>query len=98
MSEKPPKPLEPGAARAARPAVDAGPAERVVARPALRVGQDLVGLVDLLEPLLGRRVRVDVRVPLLGELAERALDLGVGRGPLDAEDHVEVALGGGHGS
>jgi hypothetical protein len=36
-------------------------------------------------------------VPLLGELAERALDLGVGRAALDAEDLVVVAFGGGHG-
>ena len=52
MSEKPPKPSNP-----APPAPsDAGPAEHVVALAPLRVGQDLVGLVDLLEPLLRRRV------------------------------------------
>ena len=93
MSLKPPKPSNP-AARAAPPRP--GPAEHVVAAAALRVGQDLVGLVDLLEPVVGARVGVDVRVPLLGELAEGALDLGVGRAALDAEDHVEVAFGGGH--
>ena len=95
MSEKPPNPSNP--ARAAGTAIDAGPPERVVARPPLGIGQDLVRLVDLLEALLGRRIGVDVRVPLLGQLAEGALDLGVGRCPLDAEDHVEVALCRGHG-
>ena len=97
MSEKPPNPSNP--APPGRPAaVGARPAEGVVARPSIRVGQDLVGLVDLLELFLRGRIGVDVRVPFLGELAERALDLGVGRGPLDAEDHVVVAFGGGHGS
>ena len=83
-------------ARPAAIAPDAGPAEHVVALTTLRVGQDLVGLVDLLEPLLGLGVRVDVGVPLLGELAEGALDLGVGGAALDAQDLVVVALRGGH--
>ncbi len=90
------EPLEPASARTAGAAVHPGPPERVVARSALGVGQDLVGLVDLLELFLRGRIRVDVGVPLLGELAVGALDLGVGRGPLDAEDHVEVALRGCH--
>src|SRR6185436_1230993 len=67
--------LEPGAGGA----IDARLAEGVVPLPTIRVGQDLVRLVDLLEPLLGGRFIVHVRVPLLGELAEGALDLGVGR-------------------
>ncbi len=76
--------------------VSACPTEGVVSRPSIRVGQDLVGLVDLLELFLRGRIRVDVGVPFLGQLAEGALDLGVGRGPLDAEDHVVVAFSGGH--
>jgi hypothetical protein len=40
---------------------EVGP-EGVVAAPCLRVGQGVVGLRDLLEPVLGRRVGVDVRV------------------------------------
>ena len=84
-------------AGAAGAAVDPGPPEHVVALAALRIGQDLVGLVDLLEPLVRRRVGVDVGMPLLGELAEGALDVGVGRAALDAQDHVEVAFGRGHG-
>ena len=77
-----------GAARAR----DAGLAEHVVRLAPLGVGEDLVGLVDLLEPLLGGRVRVDVGMPLLGELAEGALDRGVVGSPLDAEHLVVVAL------
>ena len=97
MSREATEPLEAARARTACAAIDAGPPEHVVALAALRVGQDLVGLVDLLEPLVRRRVRVDVRVPLLGELAEGALDLGVGRVAFDAQDQVEVAFGRGHG-
>ena len=77
-----------GAARAR----DAGLAEHVVRLAPLGIGEDLVGLVDLLEPLLGGRILVDVRVPLLGELAEGALDRGVVGSPLDAEHLVVVAL------
>ena len=64
------EPLEPGSTRTA---IDAGPPERVVARPPVRIGQDLVRLVDLLEAFLGLGLRVDVGMPLLGELAEGAL-------------------------
>jgi hypothetical protein len=71
----------------------AGPAEQVVGLPLLRVGQDLVGLVELLEPLGGGRVGVDVGVPLLGEPPERSLDLGVAGPPPDLQDLVVVALG-----
>src|SRR4029078_3969417 len=70
------------------------PPEHVVGLAALSIRQDLVGLVDLLEALGGARLRVHVRVPLLRQLAERLLDVGVGGGPLDAEDHVVVELGG----
>src|SRR5262249_31101158 len=56
-------------------AAQTGLAEHVVCLPALRVGQDLVGLVDLLEPLGRVRRRVDVGMPLLGQAAERALDV-----------------------
>ena len=98
MSENPPKPAPSNAAGAAA-AVDAGPAEHVVLLPALRVAEDLVGLVDLLEPLLRLGVRVDVRVPLLGELAERALDRGIVGAALDAEHLVVVAFSfRGHGT
>ena len=72
----------------------AGAAERVAAavvrRPLLRVGEHLVGEGDLLEPLLGVRVRVDVRVVLPGEAPVGLLD-GVGvRVAGDAEELVQV--------
>ncbi len=65
-------------------------AATVVRRPLLRVGQHLVGLRDDLEPLLGLRVRVDVRVQLPGEASVGLLD-GVGvRIAGDTEQGVEV--------
>ena len=89
---EPAEPLEAGRPCAAQP----GPAEHVVAAASIGIREDLVGLVDLGEPVVRARVGVDVRVPLLGELAVGALDLGVGRAALDAEDVVVVAFGGGH--
>src|SRR5690606_4653937 len=70
-----------------------GVAEAVVARPALGVAEDLIGLGGLLELLLGRRIpRVAVRVVLEGDLAEGALEgLGV-RVPLDPQHFVIVPL------
>ena len=55
------------------PPPDARPTERVVGLPALRIGEDLVGLVDLLEALIGAGLRADVRMPLLGEPPEGRL-------------------------
>ena len=88
LPNPPPKPPSP-------PVSPDGP-EHVVRLAALGVGQDLVGLVDLLEPEVRAGVLVDVRVPLLGEPPEGALDLGVRGVPPDAEDRVEVAFLGGH--
>jgi len=81
--------IEPGAVGA-----EPRPAEHVVRLASLRVREDLVRLADLLEAFLGAGVRVDVGVPLLGEAAVGLLDLGVGRGPLDAEDDVVIEFGG----
>ena len=67
--------------------------EQVIALPALRVGQDLVRLVDLLEPDRRLGLLVDVRVPALREPAIRPLDVGVGRAALHAQDLVVVADG-----
>ena len=65
----------------------------VVELAALGVGEHLVGLGELLEALLGRRVvRVGVRVQLAREAAEGLLDLGLARAALDAEHLVVVAL------
>ena len=66
-------------------------AEGVVALPRLGVGQHVVGLGDLLEPLLGAGVLVDVGVVRAGQLPVRALDLVGRRVRGDAEHLVEVA-------
>ena len=94
---EPAEALEARATRAAG-AVHPGRAEHVVALTLLRIGEDLVGLVDLLELLLRLGRGVDVRVPLLGELAEGALQLGVGRAALDTQDLVAVTFCGRHRS
>ena len=70
-----------------------GPPDHVVDLAPLRVREDLVSLVDLLEPLGRPWLGADVRVPLLGELAEGALDRGVVGGALHAEDLVVAAFG-----
>ncbi len=90
--------IESEAARAGEPA-GAGArrhrlmAETVIGRPLLRVFQDLVGFVDLLESLLGPRVpRIPVGVILQRELPVRLLDrvqIGV---PFDPKDFVIVSL------
>ena len=67
--------------------------ELVVLLALVGVGEDLVGLVDLLEPPLGRGVtRLGIRVVLPGELAEGLLDLGLGRRPRNAQDRVVVLV------
>lgn len=87
-----------GSARSSGTAREAGTpgghgAQAVVLLPLPRVGQDRVGLADLLEACLGRRVtRVLVRMVGARELAVRLLDgglVGVLRHP---EDRVEVLL------
>ena len=73
--------------------VDAGVAELVVRRALLRVGKDLVGLLRLLEVLLGFRIgRIAVRMPFHGEPAVGFLEILFGRVAVDAEDFVVVAL------
>ena len=64
--------------------------EQVVALAALRVREDLVGLVDLLELDRGLRLLVHVGMPALREAPVGLLDVRVGRVPLDAEGHVVV--------
>src|SRR4029078_4125360 len=68
-----------------------GGAEAVVLLPLLRVGEYVVGALDLLEALLRRGVaRVRVRVVLARELAVRLLDLVLARALRDAERPVQV--------
>ena len=80
-------------AHAARPEAPCGAVrpEAVVRLSLLRVGEDVVGGLHVLEPLLrGRVARVAVRVQLARELAVRLLDLVVRRGLRHAEDLVRV--------
>src|SRR5690606_1845774 len=58
--------------------------------PLLRIREDLVGGVDLLELLRRLRVRVDVRVVLAGQPAVGALDLLIRRVLRHAENSVVV--------
>ena len=82
---------KPAAAEAAR--LGAVVAELVVLRPLLGVGQHLVGLVDLLELLLGGLVAgVHVRVVLLRQLAIGLLDGRLVRALLEAKDLVVVSF------
>ncbi len=66
-------------------------AELVVAPALRRIGEDLVGTRDLLEPLLIGRVGVHVGVQRARELAVGGLDLGRLRIARDAEDLVQIA-------
>src|SRR5262249_42737526 len=66
-------------------------AEGVVPAPGLRIGQHVVRLGDLLEPVLGSGILVDVGMVLAGQLAVGPLDLILGRGPRHVQDLVEVA-------
>ena len=65
-------------------------AAEVVHLPLLGVAQHVVRPRDLLEPLLGGGVRVDVGVQLAGQLAVGLLDLLGTRVARDAEDFVQV--------
>jgi hypothetical protein len=80
------------AARVGVLALCGGVTEAVVHGAAVGVGEDLVGLVDLLEPRLGAGLAVAVRVVLHGETAEGLLEV-VGAGAAgDAEGIVVVLL------
>src|SRR6185503_14742719 len=67
-------------------------AELVVGLALLRVGQDLVGLVGLLEPVLGALRLVLVRMVLARELSVRALDVLRGSVAADTEDPVVILV------
>ena len=66
-------------------------AATVVRRTLRRVGEDLVGARDLLELLLRRRVRIDVRVQLAGQASVGLLDGGGVGVAGDSEQLVEVS-------
>src|SRR2546421_12773282 len=71
-------------------------AEAVVELAALRVGQDLVGLDDFAETVIGIRFLGHVGMELTGEAPERPLDLVRVRRSRHAEKLVVVALSRGH--
>src|SRR6266508_575574 len=83
---------EAGAEARVRAAAHARSAEHVVRLASLGIRQDLVRLVDLLEPDVRLGILADVGMPLLRQPAEGALDVGVGRTPHHAQDLVVVAL------
>src|SRR4030095_9240931 len=66
-------------------------ADRVVLLALVGIGEDLVGLVDLLEALLGLGLLVHVRVVLPGELPVRLLDV-LGRGVLRHAEGLVIVL------
>ena len=74
--------------RAAHAAVlEGGVAEAVIGRALVGVLQDLVGLVDFLEAMLGVVVAgIAIRMPLHRQLAKRGFDVAVARGALDRQE------------
>ena len=59
--------------------IDPSETELVIALALVRVGKNIVGLVDLLELFLGILIAgVQIRVVLFGQLAVGAFDLGIG--------------------
>ena len=78
---------------AAAALLERGVAEAVIGGALVGVLEDLVGLVDFLEPVLAVLVAgIAVRMPLHGELAERGLELAVVDGALDLQDLVVAPL------
>src|SRR3990170_4605534 len=70
-------------------------AEPVIGGTLVAVFQDLVGFVDFLETdFTGGIARILVRMPFHRELAERCLELGLVRSPVDFKGFVVAALGG----
>src|SRR5574337_1592004 len=73
--------------------LERGMAVAVVSRAFLRVGEVLIGLVDVLEPRLGLLVAgMPVGMTLQGGLTEGGLQFGVGRGSRYAKGFVKIAL------
>jgi hypothetical protein len=74
----------------ARSRLREGVGAHVVHLPLAGVGENLVGLGDLLEPLLGLRIRIDVGMQFPGQPTVGLLDLfGIGVSP-DPEDAVVI--------
>jgi hypothetical protein len=70
---------------------DSGRSEAVEGCSPLRIAQDLISAVELLESKMGAVVpRVFIWMVVSRELAERALDLVLRRGPVHAKDVIRV--------
>src|SRR6202040_3109155 len=79
--------------------LERGMTEAVIGGALVAVFENLVGFVDFLETdFAGGIARILVRVPLHRQLAERRLEFGFVRVPLDFKGFVVAALGGGHPS
>jgi hypothetical protein len=89
-------PAAPPEGAAADPAVDAEVAEAVVGRTLLAVGQDLVGLLDLLEAVGRAGLGVPIRVVLQHQPPVRLADVVLAGAPADAQDFVVIAFRRGH--
>ena len=69
---------------AAHAVLECGMAETVIGGALVRVLEDLVGLVDFLEAMLGVLIAgIAVRMTLHRQLAEGGFDVGIARGALD---------------
>src|SRR6267378_1977701 len=82
-----------GAEAAAAAAFEAGMSELIVDRPLLRVAQNLVGLLGLLEFMFRFRIlRIAVRMKFHGEAAIRLFDIRLRRGSGHIEELVIILL------
>ena len=73
--------------------IDPGKAELVIALALIRVGKYIVGLVDLLELLLGGLIAgVQVGMVLFGQLAVGAFNLGIGGVFADSQHLVIITF------
>jgi hypothetical protein len=79
--------------------LERGMAEAVIGGALVAVLEHFVGFVDFLEfDFAGSIARILVRMPFHCQLAERRLEPGIVRGPLDFKGFVVAALGRGHPS
>ena len=67
-------------------------AELVVLLSLFRIAENVVGLLDLAEPLCGVCFLVDVRVEFSRQLSMRGTDFVLARGTRDAQDIVIVTF------
>ena len=73
--------------------LEGGMAETVVGRALVGVLENLVGLIDLLEAMLGLIVAgIAIRMALHRLLAEGGLDIRLGRGAFDGECFVDSSV------